>query len=102
MLGVTPIDAGTVVLDGQDLTGLPVHRRARAGIGRTFQRIEVFTDATVRDHLFVAERVRRGHGRLWKDILGMGRASSEELARCDEVLELLGLDRARRTSRSSG
>jgi branched-chain amino acid transport system ATP-binding protein len=91
MLGVTPCDGGHVVLDGQDLTRLPVHRRARAGFGRTFQRVEVFTDATVRDHLFVAERVRRGHGRMWKDLLGMGRASTEELTRCDEVLDLLGL-----------
>ena len=91
MLGVTPSDGGHVVLDGQDLTGLPVHRRAKAGIGRTFQRVEVFTDATVRDHLFIAERVRRGHGRLWKDLLGLGRGKPDELARCDEVLEMLGL-----------
>jgi branched-chain amino acid transport system ATP-binding protein len=91
MLGVTPCDGGHVVLEGQDLTGLPVHRRARAGIGRTFQRVEVFTDATVRDHLFIAERVRRGQGRLWKDLLGLGRGKPDELARCDEVLEMLGL-----------
>jgi branched-chain amino acid transport system ATP-binding protein len=91
MLGVTPCDGGHVVLDGQDLTGLPVHRRAKAGIGRTFQRVEVFTDATVRDHLYIAERVRSGKGRLWKDLLGMGRGKADEFARCDEVLELLGL-----------
>ena len=44
----------------RDITALPVHRRARLGIGRTFQRIELFPDSTVRDHLFIAERVRRG------------------------------------------
>ena len=93
MLGVIPMDAGTVELDGRDITGLPVHQRARLGIGRTFQRIELFTDTTVRDHLLVAERVRRGDGRLWRDLLGLGRPTADELARCDEVLELLGLEK---------
>ena len=91
MLGMLPMDAGTVELDGVDVTRLPVQRRARMGIGRTFQRIELFAGATVREHLFIAERVRRGHGRLWKDALGLGRPRDDELARCNEVLELLRL-----------
>jgi branched-chain amino acid transport system ATP-binding protein len=91
MLGVLPIDAGVVELAGRDITGLPVHQRARLGFGRTFQRIELFPDSTVRDHLLIAERVRRGDGRLWRDLLGMGRPKAEELAKCDEVLELLRL-----------
>ena len=91
VLGVLRADDGTVELDGQDVTRLPVQERAKRGIGRTFQRIELFAGATVRDHLFIAERVRQGHGRLWKDIFGLGRPRADELARCDEVLELLGL-----------
>jgi branched-chain amino acid transport system ATP-binding protein len=91
VLGMLHADAGTVELGGRDVTGLPVHQRARMGIGRTFQRIELFPDSTVRDHLFIAERVRRGDGRLWKDFLGMGRPRPDEIARCDEVLQLLGL-----------
>ena len=79
MLGMLPMDAGTVELDGVDVTRLPVQRRARMGIGRTFQRIELFAGATVREHLFIAERVRRGHGRLWKDALGLGRPHDDEL-----------------------
>ena len=93
MLGVLPIDGGSVELNGRDITGLPVHERARLGIGRTFQRIELFPDSTVRDHLLVAERVRRGDGRLWRDLLGLGRPRAEELERCDHVLDLLGLAR---------
>ena len=93
MLGVLRPDAGTVELAGQDITHLPVHQRARLGIGRTFQRIELFPDSTVRDHLFIAERVRRGDGRLWKDLIGRGRPTADELARCDEVLTLLGLSK---------
>jgi branched-chain amino acid transport system ATP-binding protein len=91
LLGVLRTDGGTVTFDGSDVTRLPVHRRARRGIGRTFQRIELFPDSTVREHLLVAERVRRGDGRLWKDLVGLGRPQPDEVARCDEVLELLGL-----------
>jgi branched-chain amino acid transport system ATP-binding protein len=91
ILGVLPIDRGRVHVAGRDVTGMSVSRRARLGIGRTFQRIELFPDATVRDHLFIAERVRRGTGRLWRDVLGLGRPTKDELVRCDEVLDLLGL-----------
>jgi branched-chain amino acid transport system ATP-binding protein len=91
MLGLLPIDRGRVELDGRDITGLPVHQRARLGIGRTFQRIELFPDSTVRDHLLIADRVRRGTGRLWKDMLGLGRPTTDERDRCDAVLDRLGI-----------
>ncbi len=92
MLGVLSTNNGSVELDGRDISRLPVHRRAKLGIGRTFQRIELFPDSTVRDHLFIAERIRRGDGRIWKDVLGLGRPRPQELERCDEVLALLRLD----------
>jgi branched-chain amino acid transport system ATP-binding protein len=91
VLGVLRPDGGHVLLEGRDIGGLPVHARALLGIGRTFQRVELFTESTVREHLLIAERTRRGDGRLWKDLLGRGRPRAEEIARCDEVLELLGL-----------
>ena len=91
LLGIERVGAGTVELDGEDISQLPVHVRARRGIGRTFQRIELFADTTVREHLLIAERVRSGEGRFWKDLLGMGGPTRDEVARCDEVLDLLGL-----------
>jgi len=91
ILGVLRPDRGTVELDGRDVSDLPVHQRARLGIGRTFQRIELFSESTVREHLLIAERTRRGDGRLWKDLLGRGRPRTDEIDRCDEVLDLLGL-----------
>ena len=91
VLGILRADAGQVLLEGRDVGGLPVHARALLGIGRTFQRIELFAESTVREHLLIAERTRRGDGRLWKDLLGRGRPRPDEIARCDEVLELLGL-----------
>jgi branched-chain amino acid transport system ATP-binding protein len=91
VLGVLRPDRGTVRLAGEDVSRLPVYARARRGIGRSFQRIELFPDTTVRDHLLIAERTRRGDGRLWRDLLGLGRPRRDELAACDEVLGLLGL-----------
>jgi branched-chain amino acid transport system ATP-binding protein len=83
--------SGVVLLDGDDVSGLPVHQRARRGIGRTFQRIELFGGTTVREHLLIAERVRRGDGRLWRDLIGRGRPKADELEACEHVLDLLGL-----------
>ena len=92
LLGSLRVDGGTVELAGADVTRLPVHERARRGIGRTFQRIELFPDLTVRDHLLVADRVQRRSGRFWKDLIGLGRPRPDEIARCDEMLGLLGLE----------
>ena len=91
LLGILTPDEGTVGFDGRDISSLPVNRRARAGIGRTFQRIELFTDTSVREHLLIAERVHNGTGAFWKDLLGLGRPKAFEIERCDEVLALLGL-----------
>ncbi|MXW88673.1 MAG: ABC transporter ATP-binding protein, partial [Acidimicrobiaceae bacterium] len=38
------------------------------------------------------ERIRNGSGALWKDLIGRGRPRPEEIAACDAVLELLGID----------
>src|SRR3954447_724733 len=93
MLGLLRPDDGKVRFDGRDLTRTPVHKRARLGIGRTFQRIELFAGMSAREHLLVAERARRGDGALWKDVLGMGRPKRDELSRVDATIELLGLGR---------
>jgi branched-chain amino acid transport system ATP-binding protein len=91
LLGILRPEQGTVRFAGADISDWPVHRRAMAGIGRTFQRIELFSDTSVREHLLIAERIRGGTGGFWKDVLGMGRPKAAEIDRCDEVLDLLGL-----------
>lgn len=91
LLGILTPDHGTVRFLGEDISALRTHKRARAGIGRTFQRIELFSDTSVREHLLIADRVHRATGSFWKDLIGLGRPTTDEVERCNEVLELLGL-----------
>jgi branched-chain amino acid transport system ATP-binding protein len=92
LLGISRSDGGRVVFNGRDISRMPVYKRARLGFGRTFQRIELFTGMTVRDHLLVAERARLGTGRFWKDVLNLAGPTKDEGRRVDHTLELLGLN----------
>jgi len=58
--GITRPTSGTVHLDGRDVTGLSVHRRARAGLGRTFQTSSLFPQLTVRENVRIASQVALG------------------------------------------
>jgi branched-chain amino acid transport system ATP-binding protein len=89
--GVLRPDEGQVTFRGESLLGRRVHHRARLGMGRTFQRIELFTGTDVRDHLLVADRARQGTGGLWRDLRGKGAPTSEEQERVEATLDLLGL-----------
>ena len=91
LLGLLRPDNGSVTFAGKNVTRAPVYRRARAGLGRTFQRMELFAGMTVRDHVLVAERSRLGTGRFWKDVLNLAGPSADERARADATLELLAL-----------
>lgn len=89
--GLLRPDSGTVLLQGSDLSGLAPHQRARLGLARTFQRIELFGSLTVREHLLVADRAQHRGASLWRDLTGRSRATTEERDRCDAVLELVSL-----------
>ena len=60
--GLQAFDAGRVVLDGKDISKARPYRRARAGIARTFQRLESFGSMTVRENVLVAAELRRESG----------------------------------------
>jgi branched-chain amino acid transport system ATP-binding protein len=92
LLGLLRPESGRVLFAGQDITRLPVYRRAKLGFARTFQRIELFTGMTVRDHLLVAERARLGTGRFWRDVLNLSKPTADEEARTERTLALLGLE----------
>jgi branched-chain amino acid transport system ATP-binding protein len=94
-------EQGRVELDGVDLLDLPTYQRARLGIGRTYQRIEVFPDMSVWDHLLVAVRARFCTGRIWKDLSNRSAPTAEEKDRVSSVLELVGIERQADTIVSS-
>jgi branched-chain amino acid transport system ATP-binding protein len=89
--GVLRPDAGSVSYRGRDVTRMPIHRRARLGMGRTFQRMELFSGMSVRDHLIVAGRARRRHATVLSDLTLRGRPSKDEIARADAILSTLDL-----------
>jgi branched-chain amino acid transport system ATP-binding protein len=70
--------SGSVELAGRGITRWSAHRRARAGLARTFQHSRSFRDLTVRENVEVAA-------------LGVGAGTRRARRRADELLELLGL-----------
>jgi branched-chain amino acid transport system ATP-binding protein len=54
---LTP-DEGSIVLNGTDMTGLPDWRRARSGLGRSFQRTQLFPTLTVLENTRLAAQSR--------------------------------------------
>ena len=58
--GMLTPTTGRVYIDGEDVTDLPPFRRARRGVARTFQLLELFGLLTVRENIMVAADIRRG------------------------------------------
>ena len=86
--------SGTVSIDGHDVTAESPTRRARRGLGRTFQRLELFRSLTVRENIALAAEGRYvGDGPLSQ--LGLDRHGREERRHIvevtGEVIELLDL-----------
>jgi branched-chain amino acid transport system ATP-binding protein len=84
--GLLAPQGGHVVLDGKDITGTPPHRRARLGLARTFQRLELFTSLTVRDNVRVGGDIRN----RWSSSRWFGRRA-DSTGDAERVIELTGL-----------
>jgi sulfate-transporting ATPase len=88
----TPAE-GVIRLYGEDVTALPVFRRARVGVARTFQLIQLFRQLTVYENLLVATHVHNPTGFGSHLVVSGGAVHHEELAieRVNEILDLLDL-----------
>ncbi len=75
LTGMLTPTAGTVMLEGRNVTGWPTFRRAQEGLARTFQRMEVFTSLTVRENIRMAAELK----------------SRDTAEHVDHILEQVGL-----------
>lgn len=75
--------AGSIRMEGRDVTRLPVHRRAQLGIGRTYQITSLFRGMTVFENVFLAVSEKNGKA------LGLLRPASGQKTLCDETMDIL-------------
>ncbi|MDE1929503.1 MAG: ABC transporter ATP-binding protein, partial [Burkholderiales bacterium] len=88
LTGFLEPSAGSVLLEGEDVTHLPQHRRVRRGLARTFQINRLFAEMTVLESVTLAVCERRGiAGRLWRPV----GAHAEAVAEAAELLQRLHL-----------
>ena len=97
LTGVYVPDSGRIRLDGRDLTGEPTHRFAAAGIGRTFQNLQVFFNMTALENVMTGPPPARAllaaggaaaHARRWLRAEAACRDVARALLRCVGLAEL--------------
>jgi branched-chain amino acid transport system ATP-binding protein len=86
--GFTPTATGNIRFEDHPITKMSPHRRARHGLGRTFQSIELFEDLTVRENLLVSAEPSRWYSIVTDTFLGSRRRTNEHV---DWSLDLVGL-----------
>ena len=97
--GLQPLSSGSIVVNGRTITDLPSHKRARLGIGRTFQRLELFGDMTVYETVLVGAEFRQSWSNVKADphtvaVDAVARVGLSHVA--DERADLLPTGQARR------
>ncbi len=87
VVGLVPAEAGNVSLGGLDLTSLPIHKRARAGLGYLPQEDSIFRRLTLRQNFLAVLELDRGNTRAQRE--AQAQALLEEF-HLTEVAESLG------------
>src|SRR4030042_314947 len=92
--GLLPPSAGEIRLGGTKMVGLPPYRRARLGLARTFQNIQLFGGMTVLENVLTGRHLRQQSGILAAllPLPRVNRARAENRQRALELLELVGLN----------
>lgn len=84
VVGIAKPDGGTVTLDGQDISQLPMYRRARLGIGYLPQEASIFRKMTVEENLLsILETTDLNH--------------EEQVRKMDELIEEFGISHIRKS-----
>jgi lipopolysaccharide export system ATP-binding protein len=83
MVGLVPADGGSITLNGEDVTKLPVHARARLGLGYLPQEASVFRKLSVEDNILAVLETRSDLKR------------AQRKARLEELLEELHISHIR-------
>jgi branched-chain amino acid transport system ATP-binding protein len=89
---------GAINFKGKQLVGLPAHRIADMGIGRSFQKVELFAGLSVTENLMVARHKRMRQG-LFSGCLYFGSARDEEVKNrrvIEEVIDFMELEQVRK------
>jgi branched-chain amino acid transport system ATP-binding protein len=79
---------GRIVFDGNEIGGLPAHRRAKSGLGRTWQSLELFDDLTIRENLQVAAE-KQTVGSFFADLVAPRRTRDQ--SNVEFALDVLGI-----------
>ena len=82
---------GHVLLDGHDVTRLGPARRARRGLGRTFQRMELFTSMTVAENVALGREAGLGGSNPLRQFVASRQQRSSIRTATNEALELCGI-----------
>ena len=93
--GLLRPNRGRIYLAGRDVTDTTPQTRARMGLARTFQQVELFLGLTVQEHLILAHRVRYARQRLWADLIDWRAWRAPDPAETEHVetlLDMLGLN----------
>jgi branched-chain amino acid transport system ATP-binding protein len=91
--GLVPLAAGKFILDSREIQGLPPHKIAAAGVGRTFQHAELFPDQSVLTNVATGLFKQRTSA-FWQDLLGTRakwRAEARAHAAADDMLRVFGI-----------
>jgi ABC-type branched-subunit amino acid transport system ATPase component len=86
--GLVPVTEGSISLSGEDLTVLPAQRRAQRGLGRTFQRLELFDSLTVRENVAMGREGYLAGSRVLGQLVCSRRERAEIDQAVSEALEL--------------
>ncbi len=96
--GIYKPKRGKIIFEGQDITDIPVKKRAKLGVVRTFQNLELFKGMTVLDNLMLSRHIYMNYG-LLSSIFYFGKALKEEVKHrefVEHVIDFLDLSAVRK------